>query len=1083
MSPTISSDLFRTSFRETPEVQQSQTTQNWGRNLLNGRVTSHSVLIYEDEPLDVKQDEGGGRSFIKIALLCFAVATAMGLIKYARSWIDPDEVLEPFNAASEAPLSNALSTVMEPLASVSQGMLSAALSRILEPAGRHLLATAGPTIQSYIGMQVLTEEVPFTFSWSLPNVFTTAGGAVSISAQQTNNRPLPQGVSIVDQPMQVISSFNLIGCKAVIYRDNYALVGTLTGLKIFDVSGSVPDLISSGDIIRIDTMVMDGNTCYALGSVTLNGGVSAWRITAIDVTDITNPSTLGSVTSTTSGIYQTQIFNDLFVLNGYCYVSGAVAPPAAVSTGVLFIFDVRNPSNFIQVNSISFPLVIGLDSAIVSSGLCYASSQGYLYAIDVQNPSSPSILGNLTLPLIQSLYPISIYDMKLADNYCYAATSDGLKIINVSDSSAISLIGTFGIGTVMHNVQLSGSSCFVTSTGPYIQNIDIRNPANPTLSAYMSTQGIAAGLAISPTNTLFVDSTGLSVGNLADTLVLKGTPAGGTQGNYSISLTAKDSNAMGVTQIFALHIQPAITVTGTFPNQKAVVGGNFNYIVQVFSQVNNAALSYTARLINSTLLPNWLSLSSATGLFSGTPSATDTGVLNLVIKAQDSLGSSASTTAQISVFYGPTLGFPISNQNVPLATVGNFFQYTVPDRTFLSNDGSPLTYSATQGGLDLPDWLTFNSTSKTFSGIPAVTNQGSIPVLLSAHDLTGISITTSFTIYVDIETPPVVGASLINPTVRIGSNLLYAIPQDTFTSPYASKITYSAISSDGTPLPNWLSFNPATGVFSGTPGRSDMEFYADGLVSISLTGTGIKASQTTHFNITIQGLSYGQILVAIAAPLASVFVGILGVPELCVLGWNRFFKERFKQQNQNAYIGKEYKSAPISIPWQEIKKFTTLVNGHAIAGGELPSWLEYDPEENIIKSRAVVPNINVVKTYNIQIFRRCGKFLKHTGRIMEVHTIQIKKIDEAFLSIEMETLKNSGDVLIGQRGRAELLALEGVESPSGRVMEVHTIQIKKIDEDFSSIEMKTLENSGDVVIGQGGRAELLDVEEVGSPSS
>ena len=52
--------------------------------------------------------------------------------------------------------------------------------------------------------------------------------------------------------------------------------------------------------------------------------------------------------------------------------------------------------------------------------------------------------------------------------------------------------------------------------------------------------------------------------------------------------------------------------------------------------------------------------------------------------------------------------------------VGELFNFTVPDTTFIDDDGNEtLTYSATlANGLPLPYWLNFDSVTATFSGVP-----------------------------------------------------------------------------------------------------------------------------------------------------------------------------------------------------------------------------------------------------------------------------------------------------------------------------------------------------------------------------
>ncbi|MBI5402250.1 MAG: T9SS type A sorting domain-containing protein [Ignavibacteriae bacterium] len=79
---------------------------------------------------------------------------------------------------------------------------------------------------------------------------------------------------------------------------------------------------------------------------------------------------------------------------------------------------------------------------------------------------------------------------------------------------------------------------------------------------------------------------------------------------------------------------------------------------------------------------------------------------------------------------------PYLNNQIPdqTDTVGRPFSFTIPDSTFIDDDGNnTLTFSATQGsGSALPSWLVFNPVTRTFSGTP--TSIGSVWIKAVATD-------------------------------------------------------------------------------------------------------------------------------------------------------------------------------------------------------------------------------------------------------------------------------------------------------------------------------------------------------------
>lgn len=71
------------------------------------------------------------------------------------------------------------------------------------------------------------------------------------------------------------------------------------------------------------------------------------------------------------------------------------------------------------------------------------------------------------------------------------------------------------------------------------------------------------------------------------------------------------------------------------------------------------------------------------------------------------------------------------------------------------------------------------------------------------------------------DAPALVGA-IGSQTGREGQGFALAVPQGLFNdSDEGDSLVYSAARIDGTPLPEWLEFDPATGVFAGTPGLAD----------------------------------------------------------------------------------------------------------------------------------------------------------------------------------------------------------------------------------------------------------------------
>lgn len=102
--------------------------------------------------------------------------------------------------------------------------------------------------------------------------------------------------------------------------------------------------------------------------------------------------------------------------------------------------------------------------------------------------------------------------------------------------------------------------------------------------------------------------------------------------------------------------------------------------------------------------------------------------------AENSPTNFAGATGHIVIpeNHAPTLEKPLVDK---VAGAGQAFTYTFGSGTFADADGQALTYTATRGnGSALPDWLDFDSASRTFSGTPDAGDAAVITVKVVASD-------------------------------------------------------------------------------------------------------------------------------------------------------------------------------------------------------------------------------------------------------------------------------------------------------------------------------------------------------------
>jgi Ca2+-binding RTX toxin-like protein len=200
------------------------------------------------------------------------------------------------------------------------------------------------------------------------------------------------------------------------------------------------------------------------------------------------------------------------------------------------------------------------------------------------------------------------------------------------------------------------------------------------------------------------------------------------------------------------------------------------------------------------------------------------------------------------------------------------FQFTVPADSFTDVDaaaGDVLSYAASlANGAPLPNWLAFDAATRSFSGTPGNEDVGSLDLRVTATDLSAARVSSSFHVSIaNTNDAPTVGAGITAPQATEDAAFELVIEDGVFADVDAGDTpSLNARLADGSPLPAWLSFNPATRTFSGTPGNGDV-----GALSIELVATDAAgASASQRFTLDVANTNDAPIVGAgIAAPQAT----------------------------------------------------------------------------------------------------------------------------------------------------------------------------------------------------------------------
>ena len=409
--------------------------------------------------------------------------------------------------------------------------------------------------------------------------------------------------------------------------------------------------------------------------------------------------------------------------------------------------------------------------------------------------------------------------------------------VTVTDSEATPKTATSATLSITVNPALS-----VTTNSLPAGVVGTTYPAGTTLQA-------AGG--VSP------DTWSVTTGNLPAGLILNastgaitGKPTGPAVGTIGFTVTVTDSESPTKTATQSLSIvitAPTLTVTTTTASLPTGVVGN-TYSTPLAA--SGGAGSYTWAVTGGNAsLPPGLTLNTATGVISGTPTAT--GPTSFTVTVTDSetpTAQTASASLTISVNNSAPLGITTTTAQLPTGITGAAY----PSTTLQASGGvTPYTWSISGN----PSWLSI-SPSGVLSGTPTAT--GTFSFTAKVTDSTKPTANTkSASLSITVDTPITVTTTSPLPTGYVGLAYSKALAA---TGGSGTGFTWAVTS--GSTLPAGLNLS-AAGVLSGKPTTVGTPSFSVTVTdSVSNTGTGT-------LSITIKA----GVSITTGSPLPTGYVG------------------------------------------------------------------------------------------------------------------------------------------------------------------------------------------------------------------
>jgi Ca2+-binding RTX toxin-like protein len=359
-----------------------------------------------------------------------------------------------------------------------------------------------------------------------------------------------------------------------------------------------------------------------------------------------------------------------------------------------------------------------------------------------------------------------------------------------------------------------------------------------------------------------------------ESLTFTGTPPADFNGVVSLTVTASDG-LLAASDTFDLSVtavnDPPVQATA-MPDQNAAEDVGFIYTIPDGTFIDfdpGDTLSYSATLENGDPLPGWLEFDSQTRTFSGTPTASDIGAIEVWVTVTDA--DNTSITGEFDILIGNTNDPPTVIAAIPdqAATEDAVFTFAVPAGTFADSDpGDSLVYAATlDNGDPLPGWLQFDATTRTFSGTAENGDVGTLAVRVTATDASNVAISDTFNLVIaNTDDAPALANEIADQSAAEDTEFTFALPPGTFADVDAGDtLSFAATLDTGDPLPGWLQFDGTLGVFTGTPGSGDI-----GTAKIRVTATDSSgATATDTFDIAVNNTNDAPTLVTAIADQAA----------------------------------------------------------------------------------------------------------------------------------------------------------------------------------------------------------------------
>jgi Putative Ig domain len=694
---------------------------------------------------------------------------------------------------------------------VPQGVVGSAYTATLS-------ATGGTTPYTWsISKGQLPTGLSLAASTGIISGTPTTTGSYSFSATVVDSSSTAQSASIAftmsvvaaqltASPLTISTSSLPAGTIGSAYSASLQVSGGTAPYTWSFVSGSLP----AGLSLNTSTGLISG-TPTASGTANFTASVadseSPAQTKSVTLSIVVSPTGLAITTSSLpSGTVNSQ-YSTVLQANGgttpYTWSISAGSLPAglslAASTGIISgtptaagtanltatVTDAESPA---QTKSVSLSIVIAPATLTITSSALASGTQNSTYTSTLQATGGT---GAYTWSISSGILPAGLSLAASTGIVSGKPTGSGNFSFGVTVKDSGSPAQSTSATVTLSVVQAGSALAISTTTLPGgVPNTTYSTTLNATGGKSPYTWSLTSGTL----------PAGLSLA--ASTGVISGKPTASGTSNLTFSVSDSSSPVQTKTVALSLVVAPPALAITTSSLPSGTSGSSYSNLVQASGGTTPYSWS-----IASGSLPAGLTLTSATGLISGKPTAT--GTSSFTVQVTDSGSPAQTQTLKLSIVIAAPAPAPltISTTSLSAGTKGSTYSSAMQ----AGGGTTPYTWSISSGSL--PAGLSLTAASGVISGTPTASGTTSFNATVTDSGSPAQTQSVQLSIVVAAAAPPALTISATLPSGAVSTAYSNPMTANGGTPPYTWSITAGT-------LPAGLSLAATTGIVSGTPTTS-----------------------------------------------------------------------------------------------------------------------------------------------------------------------------------------------------------------------------------------------------------------------